>query len=299
MKLAGSLFGCIALGSAACATSASAEPLRHERGGYDVEVLVDGMPAPTFSHRGESYVLGQLGERYVLRIANRTGRRVEAVVSVDGRDVIDGKPADVRKRGYLVPAWGSVDIEGWRVSAREAAAFRFSSVADSYAARTGSAREVGVIGVAVFPERVTYYPRPPYYPSEIPFSPPYDRMEREGSRKSKPAPPASRSGATADASEPPRAAEARGGPSPRPGLGTEFGEQLSAPVREVPFVRAVPGRPSVTLGCRYNDEPGLVALGIDLDGPYRPDDTFLRQTATPFPTSYRGYAAPPPGWRGR
>ena len=39
---------------------------------------------------------------------------MEAVVSVDGRDVIDGKPADFRnKRGYLVPAWGSVDIDGF------------------------------------------------------------------------------------------------------------------------------------------------------------------------------------------
>ena len=46
--------------------------------------------------------------------------------------------ADFRnKRGYIVPAWGSVDIDGWRLSRAQVAAFRFSSVADSYAARTG------------------------------------------------------------------------------------------------------------------------------------------------------------------
>src|SRR6185503_2691427 len=90
-----------------------------------------------------------------------------AVVSVDGRDVIDGTTADYRnKRGYLISPWDSLTIDGWRISHESAAAFRFSSVADSYAARTGSAREVGVIGVAVFPERYYAPPRPrPYEPS--------------------------------------------------------------------------------------------------------------------------------------
>ena len=83
-----------------------------------------------------------MGERYTLRIWNRSGRRIEAVVSVDGRDVVDGKPGDFRnKRGYLVPAWGSVDIDGWRLSERQAAAFRFTSVANSYAGRMGSAAQ--------------------------------------------------------------------------------------------------------------------------------------------------------------
>jgi hypothetical protein len=295
-RFTGSLIGCVTLGAFACATPASAE-LRHQRGGYDVEVLVDGVPAPTFSHGGESYVLGQLGERYVLRVSNHTGRRVEAVVSVDGRDVVDGKPADYQhKRGYLVPAWGSVDIDGWRLSAHQAAAFRFSSVADSYAARTGSAREVGVIGVAVFPERVYY--APPRYPYE---GPPYRRHD-EG-RGAGPAAPAAEP-SPSESKAPADAAGSRGGVAEeaprlrrRPGLGTEFGEELSSPIREVPFTRA--GGGPLVLGMRYNDRDGLVALGIDPDhaGFDAPDDTYLRQTATPFPATYRPYAAPPPGWR--
>src|SRR4029077_8428821 len=119
--------------------------LRDRAAGYELTVLVDGVPAPTYYHDGESFVLGQLGARYTLRVSNHSARRIEAVVSVDGRDVVDGKPADFRgKRGYLVPAWSSIDIDGWRISHAQAAAFRFSSVPDSYAARTGSAREVGV-----------------------------------------------------------------------------------------------------------------------------------------------------------
>jgi len=110
------------------------QALTDRSGPYELQVLINGAPARTFRHDGETFVLGQLGERYTLRVVNHGGRRVEAVVSVDGRDVIDGKPADWHgKRGYLVPAWSSVDIDGWRISQREAAAFRFSTVSDSYA----------------------------------------------------------------------------------------------------------------------------------------------------------------------
>jgi hypothetical protein len=140
---------------------ASAQALRARVHPYEVQVLIDGQPTPQFEHAGESYVLGQLGARYTLRIINRSSRRVEAVVSVDGLDVIDGKTADyAKKRGYLVPAFGHVDIEGWRLSEQRAAAFRFSKVADSYAARSGSARHVGVIGAAIFPELVVTLPVP-------------------------------------------------------------------------------------------------------------------------------------------
>jgi hypothetical protein len=282
----GSLVAVVSCMTFACATAAWAQPLRVQRAGYEVEVLVDGVPAPTFSHAGGSYVLGQLGERYQLRVTNHTGRRIEAVVSIDGRDVIDGRPADYGKRGYLVPAWGSVDIDGWRVSTRQAAAFRFSSVPDSYAARTGSAREVGVIGVAVFPERV---PVPPPYPYL-----PYSRDRREGA----PAPAPSAEAGRGKSAEP--SASAAAPRRARPGLGTEFGEEVSSPVREVSFVRASAGRPALVLGLRYDDRGGLLALGIDVDGRgWSDDDTALRQTATPFPVSTRGYAAPPPGWRGR
>src|SRR5476651_216655 len=76
----------------------AAGPLTSAAGGYELQVLVDGVPAPTFFQGGESYVMGQLGERYTLRILNHTGRRIEAVASVDGRDVVDGHAADFRNK---------------------------------------------------------------------------------------------------------------------------------------------------------------------------------------------------------
>jgi hypothetical protein len=328
-KLASALgIGLVVLAAGACAQARPAmvtdgRPLMAAGAGYELQVLVDGVPAPTFFHGGGTYVMGQLGQRYTLRIVNHTARRIEAVVSVDGRDVVDGRGADYRsKRGYLVPAYGSVDIDGWRLSQSQVAAFRFSTVADSYAARIGSSREVGVIGAAIFPERPA--PRP-IYPYRRPLDLPYDY----GMRGS-PAPSGSREKSVDDdtlggvlpgqGNAAPRAeAPSAGAPAPsspsrslaeaesrrRPGLGTEFGEAVGSSVREVSFVRANASAPSVVLGARYNDREGLVALGIDVE----PDhcyagwgcdrDLELRQTANPFPVTQRRYAAPPPCWNGR
>lgn len=169
----------------------SATPLRTRAAGYELQVLVDGRPVRSYWHDGGNWLLGHLGERYTLRVVNHSGRRIEAVVSVDGKDVIDGQPGDPGKRGYLVPARGSVDIDGWRISSAQAAAFRFSSVGDSYAARTGSGREVGVIGVAVFEERDQPPPRPAVV--QPPPRPYYEESEGEsccqGARNEAPAPP--------------------------------------------------------------------------------------------------------------
>lgn len=270
------------------------QALTDRSGPYELQVIIGGTPALTFGHDGETFLLGRVGERYTLRVVNRSGRRVEAVVSVDGRDVIDGKPADWRaKRGYLVPAWGSVDIDGWRLSQQEAAAFRFSTVSDSYAAKTGNAREVGVIGVAIFPER-WYRPaprQPPYPMRPTPFNNGL-RDDSQGLQRDGAAPHAEE-GAPAAGSASPPAPTARS--AQRPGLGTEFGEAVSSQVTEVPFQRALQ-RPDAVLGARYDDRKGLIALGIDVDGNAMAEAR-LRRSAEPFPVVERDYASPPPGWR--
>jgi hypothetical protein len=263
------------------------QALTDRSGPYELQVIVGGTPALTFRHDGETFLLGRIGERYTLRVVNRSGRRVEAVVSVDGRDVIDGKPGDWReKRGYLVPAWGSVDIDGWRLSQREAAAFRFSTVAGSYAAKTGNARDVGVIGVAVFPERwYPQRPRQPLYPA------PGDSGLRDGSeglQRGNAAPQAEQGARAAPSAPSSKSAE-------RPGLGTEFGEAVSSQVTEVPFQRALQ-RPDAVIGARYDDRAGLIALGIDVDG-NATTEAQLRRGAQPFPVVERGYASPPADWR--
>ena len=55
-----------------------------------------GSRLETFRHGGQTWVLGEQGDRYVIVVNNPTSRRVEAVVTVDGRDVITGKqPLDM------------------------------------------------------------------------------------------------------------------------------------------------------------------------------------------------------------
>jgi hypothetical protein len=106
------------------------------------------------THVGDrTYVIGQQGERYTIRIENHTPRSFEAVATVDGLDVMNGRPGSFANRGYVIGAWDSLDIDGFRQSEDEVAAFRFAKVRDSYAAQTGDARNVGVIGVAFFAQR--------------------------------------------------------------------------------------------------------------------------------------------------
>jgi hypothetical protein len=281
-------------------------------GPYAVELVDEhGRPLPTFEHRGRTYVLGALRERYLLRIRNGTGRRVEVVASVDGRDVVDGRPAAFEKRGYVVAPHGEVTIDGYRLSEAAVAAFRFSSVPRSYAARKGDARDVGVVGVAIFPERRAARVPPPYRPP-YPYPGPYPSDAVPPDARSGAAPEASpeeRAEAHRGAARPPSTSEApladggsraRPGIAPRPhrpGLGTEFGEEHASPVEQVSVVRAG-ARPEAVLTLRYDDGAGLAALGIDVAGHRwaRRDERWLRETAAPF-RAEAGYCEPPAGWR--
>jgi hypothetical protein len=280
---------------ALAALAACAEPsLAHARSGgarsgpFTLELLdASGAVLPTFHHRGRVFVLGALGDRYQVRVRNGSARRAEVVVSVDGRDVVDGRPAALGRRGYIVAPYGEVVVDGFRLSEAAVAAFRFSPVRDAYAARMGDARDVGVVGAAVFLERAA--------PPRI-----ADRRLR-----SEAAPDAAGAAGDAPASAAPapapeaaeRSASRKAAPQDRPGLGTEFGEERESRVTEVAFERAA-GGPAAVLSLRYDDRPGLVALGIDVDGRMaRRDDRWLRETAEPFRGS--GYASPPAGWRGR
>jgi hypothetical protein len=124
------------------------------RAPYDVQIIREnGETLPTYAFKDRFYVQGNAGERYIIRVTNPTPNRIEAVVSVDGLDVVDGDEGDLHKRGYIVPPNGDVRIEGFRTSLDDVATFRFSSVDGSYAGKKGKARNVGVIAVALFEEQ--------------------------------------------------------------------------------------------------------------------------------------------------
>jgi hypothetical protein len=261
----------------------------------------------TFRRDGTTFVLGYVGERYGVRLTNHTDRRVEAVLSVDGRDAVSGAPGEfVSQRGYLVPPHGAVVVNGFRQSLERAAAFRFSRPAASYSSRMGTPENVGVIGVAFFAERL---PRrsapPPYVPDDD-----YGSRPRGGDTWSA----HGRGSATSRAEQAPAARSPSRGTAPAPAspakrrtrdyddleregspsrLGTEYGESTYSPVSEVQFQRQNSFRPDAVVSVRYDDAEGLVARGFDVYARQWWSELPPRDAPDPFPESRR-FADPPP-----
>jgi hypothetical protein len=126
------------------------------RGYAEVEIVdrIDGRVLPVYRKDGQAWVVGTPGREYAVRIRSINGGRLLAVTSVDGVNVISGETASPAQSGYVLDPYSSLDIAGWRKNLARTAAFYFTELPDSYAARTGRPDHVGVIGVAVFRERV-------------------------------------------------------------------------------------------------------------------------------------------------
>ena len=110
----------------------------------------EGRWLQVYRHEGRTYVVGKPGHEYQIRVTNRLREDLLAVVSVDGVNVITGESAHPAQSGYVVSPHGSVEIQGWRKNLSQTAAFYFTSLPDSYAARTGRPEDAGVIGIALF-----------------------------------------------------------------------------------------------------------------------------------------------------
>ncbi len=224
-----------------------------------------------YRDHGRPVVAGRPGARYALRLANNSGERVLAVVAIDGINVVSGETASVEQRGYVLEPWQGTSITGWRKSNDEVAAFEFTALSDSYAARTGRPLDVGVIGVAVFREA------PPALDisNEAPTQPWTDRRAKaqsEPSAAASAAPPARGALDAATAAAPPQAilpgdnvdadrrrSELARAPAER--LGTGHGARESSVVRVTTFQRAT-AQPTQRVEIRYDSLPNLIAAGI-------------------------------------
>lgn len=119
-----------------------------------IEVLVKGRPITEYFHRGQTFIEGREGSEYEVRIVNSNKYRVEAVISVDGLSILNGKEASDQSSGYLVDASSSIVIPGWKVDNATAAHFAFSGKKESYATTmSGSSNNNGVIGAMIFKEK--------------------------------------------------------------------------------------------------------------------------------------------------
>ena len=215
-----------------------------------------GERVSVYTHRGRLYVPGTPGAKYSLLLTNRTGERVLAVTSVDGINVITGETAAPAQSGYVLDPGGSVDIGGWRKSMSEVAAFVFTSLPDSYAARTDRPGNVGVIGVAVFREYQP--PRPPAAAlQQAPLSG-LDRREAEG--------------------------RASAAPAPEEKLGTGHGERETSWASRTDFRRASEN-PSELLSIYYDSRANLIARGIIRGRSHAEPNPFPGFRFTPDPRS--------------
>jgi hypothetical protein len=203
-----------------------------EAGLVNVDVIdrQTGQRLPVHYHHGKRYVVGVPGHKYAVTLRNQTGGRVLAVTSVDGVNVVSGETAHAGQSGYVLDARALAEISGWRKSLDEVAAFYFTALPDSYAARTDRPGNVGVIGVAVFRE----------------YQPP-----RLGLSKRAPAPEASESAAGAARSDVAREEK----------LGTGHGERETSRVQYTEFRRASE-QPAEVIAIYYDSYRNLVARGV-------------------------------------
>ena len=244
---------------AACATSPLPIVSSHLA---TVEVLdrADNTLLPVYVAGGERWIVGTPGHEYAIRIRNHTGTRILAVPSVDGVNAITGETASPGQSGYVLEPYGSVEIAGWRKSLAHTAAFYFTNLADSYAARTGRPGDVGVIGVAVYRERapVAYAPRPNVYDR---------RAQRSDAPASQPASPAEASAASSAVAKEADVNQVAGQRERRDEgkLGTGHGRNESSYAQRVAFERAT-SSPESVVAIRYDRREALVARGI-IPGP--------------------------------
>ena len=217
---------------------------------------------------GRPVVAGRPGARYSVRLVNNTGARVLAVVAIDGVNVISGETAGTGQRGYVLGPWQRTEITGWRKSDDEVAAFEFTALPDSYAARTGRPQDVGVIGVAVFreaPQLAVSDPRP-FPPPPRPLPSPRLEGRSDGAAKSATGAAAAEPGAardtSADAARASASPELRAvAPQPTERLGTGHGERETSLSRVTTFERAT-AQPEQRLAIRYDSVENLAAAGI-------------------------------------
>jgi hypothetical protein len=205
-------------------------------------------------YRGEYWVAGRPGAHYAINIRSQHGQRLLAVTSVDGINVITGDTARFDQRGYVFDPYVGYDIAGWRKSSQQIAAFEFTSIPKSYAARTGRPDHVGVIGVALFRERVPVAYLEDDYDRAQPVSPAPVAKSAAGAANESAAQDSSSASAAPQSERRERMARA-------PSLGTGHGRRESSVVTHVDFVREQ-REPNEIIRIRYDSYSNLLAMGV-------------------------------------
>ena len=170
-------------------------------------------------------------------------------------------------------------IEGWRKSLSRTAAFYFTDLGDSYAARTGRPQNVGVIGVAVFEEKQ----KPRITQREYDYRARKDAASNEAAgapaerAEAQPMPAPAAPPASASADTPVR--EQYSDQMKSLGkLGTGHGRSEESRVTVTNFERAT-SYAAETVAIQYDRRENLLAMGVIP----QPTPYYARRDPNPFP----------------
>jgi hypothetical protein len=235
---------------------------------------------PVYVHEGRHYVVGHPGNEYEIRLRNRQRSDILTVVSVDGVDVITGDTADWRQSGYVLGAHQGFGVKGWRKSLERTAAFYFTALPDSYAARTGRPDHVGVIGVAVFRKKPE--PAVQYLPPRLAGA-----AEAEAPSPSAAVDERSVAGPARDATSRAEAPAAAAQKSAR--LGTGHGRSETSVVTYTEFERAT-ATPAEIITIYYDSYRNLVAQGVIREPSLARPDPFPQPFPARFTPDPRGFS---------
>jgi hypothetical protein len=278
-------------------------------------------PADEYYHNGAIWIEGREGNNYTIDIRNNTPIRALFIVSVDGLDVLAGQPAGPNSQGYVVNAYDTVSIPGWKLNDQQAAEFFFSRSRDSYVnAIGGSTSNTGVIGAMVFSEYqdpgLSPFNIATYYSGNGGGSAGWPAQSLAINNTWVGASLSDSSNRRIDASMvkaaaaaiPMNAAEVKtsGGligtamqmnnitSSPvTQDVGTGFGNATQWQTQATQFRRANPDQPDAVLAMYYNTARNLEKMGIRLR-----TKRDVSYQANPFPAYPSAGCKPPSGWNG-
>ncbi len=263
----------------------------------DVQVRVDGEAAPLYpSPKGDDrqYLQAFAGRNYSLVLKNNTGKRVAVVLAVDGLNVLNGEITQLSAREpmYVLDAFETATIRGWRTSLDEIRRFNFVDEQRSYAERTDQANsDMGWIRVVSFREQLPWWQtrgpqvRDRRFKDDAPYGAERQEMAPQGElQKSKEdAAPAPTKSMAPQAQDNLARGESEGGALP----GTGWGDRKEDHVQRTQFN---PNPVAIDrLVLRYEYGSGLRALGIIPTGMRWRDRLGERD-------GEMGFARPPKRW---
>lgn len=121
---------------------------------FELEVLVDGRPLSQYYSGSERYVEAWDGAEYELRLRNPLPDRVAVALSVDGLNTIDADRVSAWNGSkWVIEPYQTITISGWQKDTDQARRFYFTHERDSYAARLGQKRDIGLITAVFYRER--------------------------------------------------------------------------------------------------------------------------------------------------